>query len=131
MRRARALAAATAVACAATASIGSIGSTASTASTGSLAAPATTVRNVKIGDNYFVRDGAARTVTVSRDTRVKWLWRGDAPHNVTVSRGPLKFHSKTMRTGSYAKLMRRAGTYKIVCTIHGAGDQSMTLRVRG
>jgi plastocyanin len=114
MKRAAALAATAAMACA------------------TLAAPATTatLRNVKVGDNYFVRDGAARTVTVSRNTRVKWLWRGDAPHNVTVRRGPVRFHSKTMRTGSYSKLMRRAGTYRIVCTIHGASDQSMTLRVR-
>jgi plastocyanin len=97
-----------------------------------LAAPASTetLRNVKIGDNYFVRDGAARTVAVSRNTRVKWLWRGDSPHNVTVTKGPVKFHSTTKRTGSYSKLMRRAGTYKIICTIHGARDQSMTLRVR-
>jgi plastocyanin len=114
MRRAAALAAAAAVTFA------------------TLAAPATTatLRSVKVGDNYFVRDGAARTVTVARNTRMKWLWRGDAPHNVTVRRGPVTFHSKTMRTGSYSKLMRRAGTYKIVCTIHGASDQSMTLRVR-
>ena len=51
-----------------------------------LAAPAATetLRNVKVGDNYFVRDGSAPTVTVSRNTRVKWLWRGDSPHNVIV-----------------------------------------------
>jgi plastocyanin len=97
-----------------------------------LATPAATetLRNVKIGDNYFVRDGSVPTVSVSRNTRVKWLWRGDSPHNVTVTRGPVKFHSKTMRTGSYSKLMTRGGTYKIICTIHGAGDQSMTLKVK-
>ena len=97
-----------------------------------LAAPAATetLRNVKVGDNYFVRDGAARTVSVTRNTRVKWLWRGDSPHNVVVTRGPVKFRSKTMRTGSYSRLMTRTGTYKIICTIHGASDQSMTLRVK-
>ena len=96
------------------------------------ASPASTetLRNVKIGDNYFVRDDAAVTVTVTRNTRVKWLWRGDSPHNVTVTRGPVKFHSKTMETGSYSKLMTRAGTYRLVCTIHGGSDQSMTLRVK-
>jgi plastocyanin len=99
---------------------------------GGLAASAATetLRNVKVGDNYFVRDGSAPTVSVARNTRVKWLWRGDSPHNVNVTKGPVRFHSKTMRTGSYSKLMTRAGTYKIVCTIHGARDQSMTLRVR-
>ena len=96
------------------------------------AAPAATetLRNVKVGDNYFVRDGSVPTVTVTRNTRVKWLWRGDSPHNVVVTRGPVKFRSKTMRTGSYSKLMTRGGTYKIVCTIHGGSDQSMTLKVR-
>ena len=98
---------------------------------GALSAPAftETLRSVKVGDNYFVRDGAARTVSVTRNTRVKWLWRGDSPHNVVVTRGPVKFRSKTMRTGSYSKLMTRAGTYRIVCTIHGASDQAMTLKV--
>jgi plastocyanin len=70
------------------------------------------------------------TVTVSRNTRVKWLWRGNALHNVTVLRGPVKFHSISMQTGSYSKRMTRAGTYKIYCTIHGAADQSMTLKVK-
>jgi plastocyanin len=97
-----------------------------------LAAPASTAttRNVKIGDNYFVRDGSAPTVTVSRDTRVKWLWRGNSPHNVHVTKGPVTFKSKTMTEGSFSRLMTRAGTYKIICTIHGSSDQSMTLRVR-
>ena len=97
-----------------------------------LCAPASTAttRNVKIGDNYFVRDGSVATVAVSKNTRVKWLWRGDSAHNVVVTRGPVKFRSKTMTTGSYARVMKRAGTYRIICTIHGASDQSMTLRVR-
>jgi len=75
-------------------------------------------------------DDASITVTVSRNTRVKWLWRGEAPHNVNVSRGPVKFKSKTMTEGSYSRLMTRAGTYRIYCTIHGREDQSMVLKVR-
>jgi plastocyanin len=97
-----------------------------------LAAPASTstTRYVKIGDNYFVKDGSPPTVAVSRGTRLKWLWRGDSLHNVTVMRGPVTFKSKTMASGSYSKVITHAGTYRIVCTIHGAQDQSMTLRVR-
>jgi len=97
-----------------------------------LAAPASTAttRSVKVGDNYFVRDGSSPTVAVSRDTRVKWLWRGDSPHNVTVTRGPVKFKSKTMTEGSFSRTLSRSGTYRIVCTLHGSSDQSMTLRVR-
>ena len=40
------------------------------------------------------------------------------PHNVTVKRGPVRFHSRTKTSGNYVKRMRRRGTYKIVCTIH-------------
>ena len=96
-----------------------------------LAAPASTAvtRTVKVGDNYFVEDGRAPTVRVKRNTTVKWLWRGDAPHNISVSRGPVKFKSRVRTSGSYSRKMTRTGTYKIFCTIHSASDQSMTLRV--
>ena len=97
-----------------------------------LAAPASTAttRTVKVGDNYFVRDGSAPTVTVTRNTRVRWTWVGDSVHNVVVSKGPVKFRSKRMTSGTYARTMTRRGTYKIFCEFHGAGDQSMTLRVK-
>ncbi len=96
------------------------------------AAPASTAttRSVTVGDNYFVRDGSAQTLSVRKNTRVKWLWRGNSPHNVKVSRGPVRFSSRTMTTGSYSKIMTRTGTYKIFCSVHGSSDQSMTLRVR-
>lgn len=91
-----------------------------------LAAPASTstTRYVKIGDNYFVKDGSPPTVAVSRGTRLKWLWRGDSLHNGTVVRGPVTFKSKTMASGSYSKVITHAGTYRIICTIHGARGQS-------
>lgn len=97
-----------------------------------LAAPASTAttRSITVGDDYFVKDDATITVSVKRNTRVKWLWRGEAPHNVTVSRGPVKFKSKTMTEGSYSKLMTRAGTYRLYCTIHGRENQSMVLKVK-
>jgi plastocyanin len=93
-------------------------------------ASAVTTRTVKVGDNYFVRDGSAPTVTVTRNTRVRWTWVGDSVHNVVVSRGPVKFRSKRMTSGTYARTMRTRGTYRIFCEIHGAADQSMTLRVK-
>ncbi len=93
----------------------------------SVAAAAT--RTIKVGDDYFVKDGRAQTVTVKKDTRVRWTWVGDSAHNVTVTKGPVRFHSKDQTTGTYSKKMTRRGTYKIVCTIHGASKQSMTLRV--
>jgi plastocyanin len=93
------------------------------------AASAPSATRVKVGDNYFVRASGVPTVTVSKGTRVRWVWRGNNLHNVKVKRGPVKFSSSTMTSGSYSKRMRRRGTYTIVCTVHGGGDQKMKLIV--
>ena len=85
---------------------------------------------VKVGDNWFVRSSGVPTVTVKRGDTVRWRWVGDAPHNVTVRSGPTKFKSRTQTSGSFSKRLTRKGTYRIICTIHGASDQSMVLRVR-
>ena len=50
--------------------------------------------------------------------KVEWEWEGHNQHNVTVTRGPVKFHSKTMSSGSFSKRLTRKGTYTIYCTIH-------------
>ena len=94
------------------------------------AAPASAAtRNVKIGDDYFVRAGSAPTVSVSKGTTVQWNWRGRRSHNVLVRSGPVTFQSAVKRSGSFSRKMRRRGTYKIVCSIH-APDMAMTLRVK-
>jgi plastocyanin len=95
-----------------------------------VAPAAAATRTVTVGDNYFVRDGGVPTVTVSKRTRVKWVWRGKSLHNVKVTRGPVKFGSGSQTSGSFAKRVRKAGTYRIVCTVHGPADQSMKLVVR-
>jgi plastocyanin len=95
-----------------------------------LAAPAgAATKNVKVGDDYYVRAGNAPTVTVTKGTTVKWNWRGSRQHNVVVQSGPVTFQSALKRSGSFKRKMKRAGTYKIVCSIH-APDMAMTLRVR-
>ena len=94
------------------------------------ASSATSATRVKVGDNYFVRPSGVPTVTVSKGTRVKWVWTGNSSHNVKVVRGPVKFGSSTMSSGTYSKRMRRRGTYTIICTIHGADDQKMKLVVK-
>jgi plastocyanin len=86
--------------------------------------------SVKIGDNYFVRASGVPTVTVKANRRVTWRWAGESAHDVRVSRGPVKFHSKVQTTGTYSRVMTRRGTYRIYCEIHGAKDQSMILRVQ-
>ena len=92
-----------------------------------LAVPAlAATRSVKIGDNYFVKKGGA-AVSVAKGSKVKWNFRGSNPHNVTVTSGPVKFTSPTRSSGSYSRTFKRAGTYKIVCTIHSG--MKMTLKV--
>ncbi|MDP9294645.1 MAG: hypothetical protein M3O90_09530 [Actinomycetota bacterium] len=86
--------------------------------------------SVKVGDNYYVRSRGVPTVTVSRNTTVVWRFKGVQAHNVTVSRGPAKFRSKTKSSGTYRHTVTRAGTYTIYCSIHGAPDQKMKLVVR-
>jgi plastocyanin len=95
-----------------------------------VAPAAAATKRVTVGDNFFVRDGGKPTVTVSKGTKVTWVWRGKSAHNVKVSKGPAKFGSSTMRSGRYSKKVRKAGRYTIVCTVHGPADQSMRLVVR-
>lgn len=85
-------------------------------------------KSVKIGDNYFVRPSNNATVSVKRGTKVVWKWTGSAPHNVTVTRGPKKFHSPTRSRGTFSAIPHTKGTYHIVCTIHAG--MKMTLKVR-
>ena len=94
------------------------------------AGSATSATRVNVGDNYFVRPSGVPKVTVSKGTKVRWVWTGDNPHNVKVASGPAKFGSSTMSSGRYSKTVRKRGTYTIVCTVHGASDQKMKLVVK-
>jgi plastocyanin len=93
------------------------------------ASAAAATKNVKVGDDYYVRSGNPPTVTVKKGTTVKWNWRGSRRHNVVVQSGPVRFQSALKRSGSYRRKMKRVGTYRIVCAIH-APDMAMTLKVR-
>jgi plastocyanin len=94
-----------------------------------VAGPAASKRkSIEVDDDYFVADGKPRTVTVKKNDTVVWEWEGTNPHNVTVTKGPVKFHSKDKTSGTYTKKVRKAGTYRIVCTIH-APAMRMRLKV--
>lgn len=100
-----------------------------TAATAALAVPAlATTKTVTVGDDYFVKAGARPTVTVKKNATVKWVWKGKSAHNVYATKGPQKFHSKTITKGSYSHKMTKKGTYTIVCLIHSGMD--MTLKVK-
>jgi plastocyanin len=101
------------------------GATAVALAAGALAATAFgSTKTVTLKDNRF----SPTTVTVSRGTTVKFVWRGKAPHNV-IATGAAKFQSKTQVKGSFSKRLTRKGTYKIICSIHQPG-MKMTLKVR-
>jgi plastocyanin len=99
---------------------------ATAAAAGALAIPAlAATTTVQVKDNKF----APTSITVKKGTTVKWVWKGKAPHNVTVSKGPAKFRSTTQVKGSYSKKLTKAGTYTILCTIHAPG-MKMTVKVK-
>jgi plastocyanin len=84
-------------------------------------------KSVKVGDNYYVRPSGVPKVTVSKGTTVRFNFRGaDAPHTVTRLSGP---RFKTC-TDTCRRKMRRRGTYRLYCDIHGRRDQSMRLVVK-
>lgn len=87
-------------------------------------------KSVSVGDNWFVRSSGVPTVTVKKGDTVRWRFVGDKPHNVVVTKGPAKFRSTVKTSGTYSKKVTKAGTYTIICEIHGAKDQKMVLKVR-
>ncbi len=90
-----------------------------------LAVPAlAATKSVTVGDTFF----KAKSLTVSKGTTVKWVWRGKLPHDVKVKSGPAKFHSTVKTSGSYSKRLTRSGTYRIICTIHPNMKQTITVR---
>jgi len=90
-----------------------------------LAVPAlAATKSVTVGDTFF----KAKSLTVSKGTTVKWVWRGKLPHDVKVKSGPAKFHSTVKTSGSYSKRLTRSGTYRIICTIHPSMKQTITVR---
>ena len=101
-----------------------------TALAAALAPPALGATRVKIGDNYFVRPSGVPTVTVSKNTVVKWVWKGRSLHNVKVAEGPARFGSTSKVDGRYRKKLTKRGSYTLYCSVHGIGDQSMKLVVR-
>jgi plastocyanin len=77
------------------------------------AEPSATKR-VRVGDYFFRK----KSIAIDRGDRVRWVWVGRDLHDVTVTRGPVEFNSRTKRTGTYTKRFRRRGTYRYICSVH-------------
>jgi len=105
-------------------------STVTVVAAAALAVPALAgTKSVKIGDNYFVRPANNATVSISKGSTVKWVWRGHAPHNVVKRSGPGgRIQSPVKTSGSFSHRFTRGGTYKFVCTIHS--NMKLIVKVR-
>jgi plastocyanin len=76
---------------------------------------AATTKTVKVDDYSF----SPKTLTVKKGTKVKWVWVGQAEHDVEVTSGPGKdLASKVMTRGTYSRTFKKAGVYKIDCSLH-------------
>jgi plastocyanin len=83
---------------------------------------------VKLGDNFF----SPTEKTVAAGTKVRFNWTGGHRHNVTKNSGPGGgFASRTTRVNgvNFAKKFTKAGTYRLICTIHPA-TMKLKLKVR-
>jgi plastocyanin len=88
-------------------------------------------KTVKVGDNYFVRDGHRPTVTISKGSTLKFVWRGHSPHNVVKKKGPGgRINSGVKTKGTFRHRFTRGGTYTLYCSIHGLSDMGLTVKVR-
>jgi plastocyanin len=83
--------------------------------------PAPVTKKVAVNDNYF----KPKKVTLAVGDTVTWKWKGFSAHDVTVVKGPQKFKSKTQSSGTYSRVVKKPGTYKIVCTVHPGMEMSL------
>jgi plastocyanin len=70
-----------------------------------------------------------RSVSVARGTTVTFKWTGEEPHNVVVTSGPVRFRTPVRRAGAtFTRRFTKAGTYRIVCTLHDGMRLRLTVR---
>jgi len=84
-------------------------------------------KTVKVADNFY----SPKKLTVAKGTTVKWVWsnRNADSHDVYLNKKPKgveHFQSAPAATFfSYKRKLKKAGTYKILCTFH----ENMTMRI--
>ena len=83
---------------------------------------------VRIIDNAFLRDRQRPVVRIDAGTTITWRWASRQSHSVLVGSGPERFSSPIRNHGTFAHRFVRAGTYRIVCSLHAPGMR-MTVRV--
>ena len=82
---------------------------------------------VLVKDDFF----KPKQLTIKKDKRVRWLWRGSNPHNVAIRRkGARRFAKKSpiKTSGRFTYQFRRTGTWNVLCEVHS--DMTMKVIVR-
>jgi plastocyanin len=70
-----------------------------------------------------------KQLSIKNGTKVTWTFNGvGIKHNVTVSSGPVKFHSANKSSGTYSFTFKKKGTYHLMCTIHPFMTETVTVR---
>ena len=81
-------------------------------------------KTVSVKDDFF----SPKALTISKGTKVTWVWKGKGRHNVAVANGPTTFRAATRKKGKFSHTFSKRGKYFIVCTIH-APDMHITIKV--
>ena len=81
-------------------------------------------RGVDVKDDFF----KPASLTIKKDTKVVWTWRGQGRHNVVVAQGPSTFRSKIKREGTYGHTFKRKGTWQITCTVHPGMNMKIVVK---
>jgi plastocyanin len=78
-------------------------------------------QTISVDDNFF----KPKNVKVTVPEKVTWKWDGFVAHNVVVKKGPQKFKSKIQSEGTFSRVIKKPGVYRIVCTLH----PGMTMKI--
>ncbi len=78
------------------------------------AAPTATIT---VGNNFL----APSSKTISAGTKLRFKWVGGITHHIVKTRGPggdIRSPETSSRGVNLAKVLKKRGTYRFVCTIH-------------
>lgn len=76
-----------------------------------------------------------KTMSITKNTTVKWTWRNTGAHNVVIKRGSVtgstvKSSGGVKASGTYSYKFASAGTFTVFCTPHINSGMRQTITVR-
>jgi plastocyanin len=74
----------------------------------------TNPKRARLGDVFIAPERVA--LTVGRTLR--WRWKSEVSHNLTIASGPEGFSSRSLTDGDFRHTFSRPGTYRLFCTLH-------------